>query len=164
MSYRTHYILTAGFWILWLAGVVWLVGPAKLMAAISSGGEAIMAVIPSPAETRTFIDRTMSLSWAHHPDHFVRLHCTGTLRTAVKSEPWEYSPLINTDKKLLTINDYPPVQLVGDDILTVTGAGDGVNTIILNRGTHALMIGFQEEGGAKTGLFNGTCKRVDPLF
>jgi hypothetical protein len=151
-----------------------LLWAAAMTALPYTEGEsgAYIAALPAVASARNllsqagdFIDRAVSRF--RGADHSVRLDCTGTLRTAGKREPEPrgYSAVINTDKKLLTINDYQPVQLVEDgDILTVTEAGDGVNTVILNPGTHILMVGFQEEGGARTGLFNGTCKRVDPLF
>src|SRR5262249_24891486 len=99
------------------------------------------------------------------------LSCSGTLYVLSAGrpspeEPWTLSLIIDTDKKTVTVADYPPVKLFSDEKNTVVfnpspPSDFGVSTGTLNRITGEARIRIIREG---LQIFRGTCKSARKLF
>jgi hypothetical protein len=160
MSPKTDHILTACFCVVWLAVVVWLVGPARLIAAI-----------PSAESARTFLSQTSDFIDRLGPDHVVRLSCSGTARTnwGKKEEPRTLKVAVNSNKKILTVGKYPSVPIEMRDASDMIASpyvtspkDDEVVYVTLDRVTGYFWADIHDADESLT--FTGTCKHVDPLF
>ena len=99
------------------------------------------------------------------------LSCTGMAHTGASSpdEPWSLSLIIDTARKTVTVDDYDPVQLLGDSQNIVgfmpfkTPSDYGVSTGTLNRITGRTRIHILPSWGGLQ-VFEGVCKVTQKLF
>ena len=102
----------------------------------------------------------------------VSLSCSGTLhviRTGVPTpeEPWMSALIVDTDRKTVTVDDWPSVPFFGDTskntiVFSPSPPSDyGVSSGTLNRITGETSIRIIKEG---LQIINGTCKPARKLF
>jgi hypothetical protein len=91
------------------------------------------------------------------------LSCAGTLRIPHKDaeEPWTFSLIIDTDKKTVTLDDYAPVELLGDTsgntvvFKSSIPSDGGVSFGTLNRATGQARVVILKDG---VHIISGICK------
>jgi hypothetical protein len=101
------------------------------------------------------------------------LSCSGTVRAiragmSMPKKPWTFSLIIDIDKKTATVNDLPPVPIMGDtskNIIVFMASRQtsnyGVSSGTLNRLTGATRIHIIEDG---LQILIGTCKPARKLL
>lgn len=103
----------------------------------------------------------------------VTLACSGTLRAlrggvSSPEEPWTFALIVDTDKKIVTVQDYEPVTIAGDAskntivfMASPTTNIYGVSSGTLNRLTGAASIHIINDG---LQIIDGICKPARKLF
>jgi hypothetical protein len=101
----------------------------------------------------------------------VSLSCSGTSRVTAKPEqPWTFALIVDTDRKTVTVDDWPSVPFLEDPSKNVIAFWPnppreyGVSTGTLNRitGETSIHILPVSEGGLQ--IIRGTCKPARKLF
>jgi hypothetical protein len=145
---------------LWFAGVVWLVGPARLIAAI-----------PSAEWAGNLVSQASDFFVRLGPEHVVTLICSGTARSkwGTNEEARTLKVAVDPHKKIMTLGKYQSVPIemsYASDMVAspyVTNPKDDeVVYVTLDRVTGYLWADIHDANGSLT--FTGTCKHVDPLF
>jgi hypothetical protein len=96
------------------------------------------------------------------------LSCEGTVRIPHRDaeEPWTFSLIIDTDKKTITVDDYAPVELLGDTsgntvVFRSSTPREGVSFGTLDRVTGQARVVILKDG---VHIISSICKPAKKLF
>jgi hypothetical protein len=98
------------------------------------------------------------------------LSCSGSSRTVGASspeEPWAFSLTVDMERRTVTVSDYAPVPIFGDDsrdtimFMASPPPDFGVSIVWLNRVTGTTSVHILEDG---LRIIEGTCKPALKMF